>query len=102
VRRERTGLVKVYGTIHPEMSASFVVLADPWFTLTDAAGRYTLGGVPDGEYRLRAWSDLGAETARDVVLAGEQVLEIPLGLRESKRTLQHTNKFGKPYGGDYR
>lgn len=102
VPMERTGLVKVYCNIHPEMAASLVVLADPWFALSDSAGRFTIGGMPDGEYRLRAWNDLGAESGRGIVLAGGRVVEVELELRETKRTLQHTNKFGKSYGGDYR
>src|SRR5262249_29575176 len=50
VSMDRTGLVKVYCNIHPDMSASIVVLANPWFALTDRGGRFVICNAPAGEY----------------------------------------------------
>jgi hypothetical protein len=102
VRTERTGLVRVYCNIHPEMAASIVVLDNPWFALTDPAGRFAVCGVPDGEYLLRAWNDMGAEASQRVQLVGGQVFETRLALQETRRGLSHANKFGKPYSEKYR
>ena len=102
VRMERTGLVKVYCNIHPEMAASIVVLDNPWFALTDAAGRFAVCGAPDGQYVLRAWNDMGAEVSQPLELAGGQVFERRITLRETRRVLSHANKFGKPYAEKYR
>jgi plastocyanin len=41
--------------VHPDMEAFVVVLETPYFAVTDAAGRYTIGGVPPGSYTLRTW-----------------------------------------------
>ncbi len=98
VRMERTGLVKVYCNIHPEMAASIVVLANGWFALTDSTGQFVICGVPDGEYVLRAWNDMGAESRETIQLRGDIVHDASIGLRETRRSLTHTNKFGKPYG----
>ena len=102
VRMERTGLVKVYCNIHPEMAASIVVLANPWYTLCDRGGGFVISGVPDGEYVLRAWNDMGAESRRSVKLEAGCVMQVPITLEETRHAVAHTNKFGKPYSGKYR
>jgi plastocyanin len=102
VRMERTGLVKVYCNIHPEMAASIVVLDNPWYALTDRAGNFVLCSVPDGEYVLRAWNDMGAEAREPIQVSGGRVLEKRIRLSETRRSVQHSNKFGKPYSGKYR
>jgi len=41
--------------IHPEMEAYIVVLENPYFGVTDAAGHYTVKDVPSGKYTLVVW-----------------------------------------------
>ena len=101
-RMEQAGLVKVYCNIHPEMSASIVVLENPWFSLTDRSGHFVVCGVPDGKYVLRAWNDMGAEARQPIEVAGGRVVETSIELSETRRSVQHPNKFGKPYSGKYR
>ncbi len=102
VRMERSGLVKVYCNIHPDMCASIVVLENPWYSLTDRGGRFVICNVPDGEYILRGWNDKGAEASVPLVVSGEHAIETSLSLAETRRSLTHTNKFGKPYAEKYR
>ena len=101
VRMEQTGLVKVYCNIHPEMAASIVVLDNPWFSLTDRSGHFVVCGVPDGEYVLRAWNDMGAEFRESIQVSGGSVLDTRFALTETRRSVQHSNKFGKPYPSKY-
>jgi plastocyanin len=101
VRMERTGLVKVYCNIHPEMAASIVVLANPWYALTDRGGHFVICGVPDGEYVLRTWSDMGVESRESIKLVGQTVFDKHLALQESRRVVTHTNKYGRAYPGKY-
>jgi hypothetical protein len=101
VRMERTGLVKVYCNIHPEMTASIVVLANAWHALTDATGQFVICGVPDGEYVLRAWNDMGGESLETIRVVGDTVHAASIELRETRRAVTHTNKHGKPYSGKY-
>jgi plastocyanin len=102
VRMERTGLVKVYCNIHPDMAASIVVLDNPWFALTDEGGTFVICDVPDGDYVLRGWNDMGAEARVPIALRGGALHEANLELRETRRSLAHTNKRGNPYPGRYR
>ena len=101
---DRTGLVKVYCNVHPDMSASIVVLANPWFALTDREGRFVICNVPAGEYTLRAWNDLGASASESLVLgpaAAGTTSVATLALKETLRVVRHNNKFGKAYPDKY-
>lgn len=48
-------------------SADLFVAEYPYFTVTDASGRFTLGGVPPGRWKLTAWMPgwEGAKMERD-------------------------------------
>ncbi len=69
---DKPGLVKVYCEIHKHMRCLVLVLDTPWFTTTDAQGRFTLKGVPAGSYKLKA------------MLPSERVLEMPVTIVEGK------------------
>jgi hypothetical protein len=104
VALDRTGLVKVYCNVHPDMNASIVVLANPWFALTDRDGRFVICNVPAGEYTLRAWNDLGASASENLSLgsaAAGPIAVATLALKETLRVVRHNNKFGKAYPDKY-
>jgi plastocyanin len=60
---DKPGLVKIYCEIHKHMRNLLLVLDTPWFTTTDAGGRYELSNIPFGEYRIK------------VLLPSEEMLE---------------------------
>ncbi len=43
--------------IHPEMEGFVVVLQNPYFAVTDAAGNYTIKDVPAGKYTVGIWHE---------------------------------------------
>lgn len=51
---DKAGLVKIYCEIHQHMRCRVMVLDTPWFVITDAQGRFKIGGVPAGEYQIKA------------------------------------------------
>jgi hypothetical protein len=54
--------------IHGWMNAYVGVVDNPYFAVTDHKGRFTLDGVPPGEYQVEAWHEkLGTLTAKLVV-----------------------------------
>jgi hypothetical protein len=66
-----TTLLRVTGGNGEMMTAYVAVLPHPWGSLTDSAGRFTLAGVPAGNYKLYAWHELFGTLTRDVdVTAG--------------------------------
>jgi hypothetical protein len=55
VRFDRTGVVNVYCDIHSYMYATILVLENPFFTVPDEEGSYSIEHVPPGSYKLVFW-----------------------------------------------
>ncbi len=41
--------------VHPEMEGFIVVVANPYFAVSDKDGHYTISGVPPGSYQVGVW-----------------------------------------------
>jgi len=54
---DKLGLVTLRCDIHEHMRALILVVDTPHFVRTDNEGRYRLGGLPAGSYKLKAWVD---------------------------------------------
>ena len=54
---DEAGLVTLRCDIHEHMRALILVLPTPHFVITDTDGRFRLGGLPAGSFRVRAWID---------------------------------------------
>lgn len=96
----QTGLVKVYCNIHPDMVLNVLVLGNGRFDITDEDGWFVLPNLPDGAYTLRAW-DEGGSGQQAVTVAGGVVLHASVRVTETRRVVEHTNKFGEPYTRKY-
>ncbi len=68
---DKPGVVRVYCDIHSSMSATILVLQNPFFATPDDNGEYSIRGVPEGKYRLVLWYD------REV--AGSRAIEVKPG-----------------------
>ena len=53
----KAGKVDVYCSIHANMHCIVLVMDNPYFTMTDADGHYTISNVPPGTYKLKAWHE---------------------------------------------
>jgi plastocyanin len=51
------GVVLVRCNVHPRMTGYIVVHSNPYVTVTDAHGSYTITGVPPGTYEARIWHE---------------------------------------------
>jgi len=68
----RPGLVKVYCDMHSQMNAFILVLANPYFTLSDENGNYAIRDIPAGAYTVKAWfARLPEKTASVTIRPGE-------------------------------
>src|SRR6187397_624617 len=54
---DKTGLVTLRCDIHDHMRGLILVLATPYFTVTDPDGHFRLTGLPAGNYTLKVWID---------------------------------------------
>jgi plastocyanin len=70
---DKAGVVKIYCEIHKHMRNLLLVLDTPWFTTSDAQGRFVLSDIPAGEYWLKAF------------LPSEKVLQARVSIRDGKK-----------------
>jgi len=97
---DRPGVYTVYCNIHPQMSATVVVLDHPYFTTAAKDGSFRIAGVPAGDYKLLAYNERsgeGAPVTVKVTATGETSAQLALDASTFKR-MAHKNKFGKDYG----
>ena len=57
----KAGIVKVYCNIHSHMSATIIVMDNPYFTIPALDGGFELKQVPPGEYTLVGWHERAGE-----------------------------------------
>ncbi|HWT14758.1 MAG TPA: hypothetical protein VN581_03155 [Patescibacteria group bacterium] len=92
----KPGLVRVYCNVHHSMFGFVLVLDTPFHTRADAAGRFRLEGLPEGEGELVVFHDRGAPLRQQMTVGQGSTIELKLDLNK-RRVPAHSNKFGKPY-----
>jgi plastocyanin len=107
---DKTGLVKIYCNIHPQMNAYILVLANPYFTVTDIDGHFEVHDIPEGKAVLRTWYPFTKENPeRELIVtrAGVQdvnlsILEkVDIQIKEDIISIGHKNKWGQDYPAKY-
>ncbi len=72
------GLVVLRCDIHEHMRGLILVLASPYFVVTDDEGRYRLRGLPAGHHTLKVWLDSRTTLERPVDLQDGVTLHLDL------------------------
>src|SRR5579864_7358573 len=71
------GTASMLCNVHPEMSGYVVVVATPYFAVTDKEGNYTIKDVPAGHYTITTWSEDGKPVTQSVdVAAGTTTVDL--------------------------
>jgi plastocyanin len=81
VRFDRPGIVRVFCEIHSHMSAFILVFGHPFFTMTDADGRYRLDNIPPGAYSVVVWNEGAASDPAPVTVPNGGTAELDLQVR---------------------
>ena len=88
----------MFCNIHPQMTATILVVPTSYITEADNAGNYRLD-LPAGRYRITAWAERASQPAVAEVTVGtntQTVSELALDESQFKDT-RHKDKFGKDY-----
>lgn len=85
IRLDKAGEIQLRCNVHQEMSAFIVVLDNPYFTLTDKTGKFTLENVPPGDYTLKTWHEKFKPVSIEVSVKPNQTLEVELPVISEKR-----------------
>lgn len=95
-RFDRPGLARIFCNVHRTMSAFVLVLETPFHAVPDAAGRFTLTGLPEGPGTLHVWHPRAEPWSRALHLPVTDpmtvVLEVTL-----PAVPPHLDKHGQPY-----
>ncbi len=62
--------------VHSEMEAFIIILANPYFALTDKKGGFTIKNVPVGTYQLTFWHEKLASKSAEVTVKTDGTAEI--------------------------
>ena len=65
--------IEIQCDIHPWMHAYLFVMEHPFFAVTDAGGKYSITGLPAGEYSLAVWHEELGKQQRDVKITEKNV-----------------------------
>jgi plastocyanin len=79
---DKPGRVDVFCSIHASMHCTVMVLENPYFAVSDTAGKFVITNVPAGTYKLKAWHDrLPVQTQEITVPAdGDVKINFTLGI----------------------
>ena len=79
----QVGIFRQLCQIHPEMQSFIVVLANPYFAITDAEGAFRIPNVPAGTYTLKVWSERLPITSQQVTVTAGGDVEVHPTLRRA-------------------
>jgi plastocyanin len=65
---DKDGIVHLGCNLHSNMSAYVVVVSQPHYVLTDAAGKYKFRSLEPGKYKMRVFSERSEPVAEDIVV----------------------------------
>lgn len=93
-----SGVVDVYCNIHPQMSATILVLPNRRFATTASDGSFTIYGVPAGRWKVYAYSRRAARpVGTEVEVRPGSTATIELTVTETRGDFGHRNKYGEEY-----
>jgi plastocyanin len=93
------GLVRVFCNVHQSMAGFVLVVDTPFWTQPDAAGRFSLVGLPAGNGTLSIWHERGELKTQPVTVPVSGALTLSLPVTRPRIPL-HLNKLGQPYRTD--
>ena len=98
----RPGVSYIFCNIHPEMSAVVVVLNTPYFAITGSDGKFSIGHVVPGHYKLEFWHELADNSelesrARNLQIVAGDNSRAAVELHSSDAINEHLNKYGEKY-----
>lgn len=95
-RFNNSGLVRIFCNVHHDMVAYILVLDTPYYVSPNAAGEFSLSGLPRGGGRLTVWHEQAEPWSAEVELPRQGEL---LARVEIVRPMipPHLNKKGQSY-----
>jgi plastocyanin len=93
---DKEGMVRIGCNLHANMSATVMVVAAPYFTITDSSGRFTFENLEPGKYLLRGWSERSSKMVSENVEVKPGKNAVNLGVAGDAPSGPLPDKFGVP------
>ena len=92
------GVYPLYCNVHPRMTAFVITLGTPYYTQAGNDGRFSIDGVPPGQYKLTVWHDRTSAIVKEITVPAQGVRNLREQLdARGYKYVQHKNKFGQVY-----
>lgn len=79
---KQTGVAILLCKVHTEMEGYAVVLQNPFFSVTDENGNYTIKDVPAGSYTLKVWNKKYGGKPQQIEVKSGQALQLNFELKK--------------------
>ena len=76
-------MVRFKCNVHPWMSAYMGVVPHPFFSVSDAQGKFTITGLPAGTYTIEAWHEVYGTQTQTVTVADGATTELEFSFTAS-------------------
>jgi plastocyanin len=73
---DKTGVVALMCSVHPDMIAYILVVDTPYYAVTDSKGHFKIDNVPAGSYTLHAWHENGESENRKITVSSGADLQV--------------------------
>jgi plastocyanin len=94
----KPGVVDVYCNIHPQMSATILVLPNRRFATARPDGSYAIDGVPPGKWTIYAYTRRADKpVGKEVVVTAGRETTVDFQVTETRVDFKHLNKYGEKY-----
>jgi len=76
---------KIKCDVHPWMGAYVAVLDNPYYDVTAADGKFTLDGLPPGDYEIEAWHEKLKTKSAKVTVQGDETVTVDFSFSVPQR-----------------
>jgi plastocyanin len=91
------GPVHLLCNIHSSMNGWLYVADSPWFAQADALGKFSIKGVPPGQWEAEVWHEWASQPVKQVVTVAAGMPELSFAIDGDKRAPAFVpDKSGKP------
>ncbi|MBD3275890.1 MAG: hypothetical protein GF372_11295 [Candidatus Marinimicrobia bacterium] len=77
---DKRGAVTLLCEIHSGMKGFIFVAPSPYFDKTNLDGKFTISGVPNGDYLIQAWAEQGESESRKITVRNSEVTDVNLAI----------------------
>jgi len=79
---QKAGFVYAECDVHGWMKAHVAVVDNPYYTVTDETGKFTIADLPAGSYKVKVWHEYLGEKTMDVTVAAKTAAALNLDLKD--------------------